>query len=444
MINAFRARIESLTGHQDFQLVSGSTIGVLLVKVLGTLAAFLVQIPLTRILGVGEYGAYIYVWSWIVILTTFLRLGLDNTLIKYIPIYVSGSEWPRLKGVLAIALGTPPALMLIFLIVGKFSNITHFIPHGLKIVPCVTLPLLILFPVNQMLQAALRGLKSVVLPEFIETLAKPVVMLALFLMLIKGHVAGADNALMAQLGVVVLATIFLSTLLVRKLPVGAAQAGTDVKMLKTWAAFSGPMLLLAGLSIIISRTDIVMLGMLGGPADAGVYAIASRMAEFTTFGLLASNSIMAPLIAELYHAEGQRERLQSILRMSAWFIFLFTSIACILLLALGPFLLPLFGPDFKAAYTPMAILLCGQLINALAGPVGFLMTMTGHQNEVTKVIGIAAVLNIIGNGLAIPVFGTVGAALVTSACILFWNLVLLARVRRTLHLNPTILRVKPQ
>src|SRR5689334_14032895 len=140
MINAFRARIESLTGHQDFQLVSGSTIGVLLVKVLGTLAAFLVQIPLTRILGVGEYGAYIYVWSWIVILTTFLRLGLDNTLIKYIPIYVSGSEWPRLKGVLAIALGTPPALMLIFLIVGKFSNITHFIPHGLKIVPCVTLP----------------------------------------------------------------------------------------------------------------------------------------------------------------------------------------------------------------------------------------------------------------------------------------------------------------
>lgn len=98
--------------------------------------------------------------------------------------------------------------------------------------------------------------------------------------------------------------MFLGALLSRKLPAGVRGAAIDVTMLRPWAAFSGPMLLLAGLSIIISRTDVVMLGMLGRPADAGIYAIAARMAEFATFGLVASNSIMAPLIAELHHAEG--------------------------------------------------------------------------------------------------------------------------------------------
>lgn len=128
--------------------------------------------------------------------------------------------------------------------------------------------------------------------------------------------------------------------------------------------------------------------------------------------------------------------------MNAWYIFPFTSVACVLLLAFGPFLLPLFGPDFRAAYVPMLILLAGQLISALAGPVGYLMMMTGHQTEVTKVMGIAAGLNIAGNAIAIPILGTAGAALVTSGSILFWNIVLFIRARRTLDLNPTILPLR--
>jgi O-antigen/teichoic acid export membrane protein len=441
LLTQLRARAAALTGHQDFRLVAGNTLGVLVAKIVGSLVLFLVQIPLTRILGVTQYGTYVYVWSWLMILTTFVRLGLDIALVKYVPIYIHEQAWPRLKGLLGIAFAGPLALALALTAV--IAALLHF--SNLHLEPFrtyfgIAALLLLTLPANQMLQAALRGLKLVILSEIAESLAKPFFMFVFFLLLIRLFPqGGAANVLWAQLCVILLAIIVLGYSFFRKAPEEIQAAKADIAPAADWLRFSLPMLLLAGFSVITSRADIVLLGLLRGPADAGVYSIASRMADFTTFGLVASNNIVAPMISELYHRKDQHERLQGVLRVSAWFIFFFTLAACIGLAVVVPFLLPLFGPDFAAAYLPMLILLGGQMTNGLAGPVGFLLAMTGHQNDVIKVMLVAALLNIIGNAAFIPHFGTMGAALVTSGCILFWNVVLFVRVRRTLHLNPTIL-----
>ena len=83
------------------------------------------------------------------------------------------------------------------------------------------------------------------------------------------------------------------------------------------------------------------------------------------------------------------------------------------------------------------------MVNAFCGSVGVLMTMTGHQLEAAKVYITAAILNIFLNVLFIPPFGIEGAAAATALTTIFWNLVLLMRVRKKISVDPTILGSHP-
>jgi len=65
-----------------------------------------------------------------------------------------------------------------------------------------------------------------------------------------------------------------------------------------------------------------------------------------------------------------------------------------------------------------------KLINAACGSVGFLLNMTGHETETAKVIGTAAVFNVVMNLLLAPRFGLQGAAVATAVTFLLWNALL--------------------
>ena len=64
--------------------------------------------------------------------------------------------------------------------------------------------------------------------------------------------------------------------------------------------------------------------------------------------------------------------------------------------------------------------------------------MDSNWKSLYRIGGIAA-LNIILNGLLIPVFGTIGAALATAMSMAAWNLIMIVFITRRLGLNPTVL-----
>ena len=105
---------------------------------------------------------------------------------------------------------------------------------------------------------------------------------------------------------------------------------------------------------------------------------------------------------------------------------------------LGYELLELFGSGFTTAYTPLLVLLCGELFAAAAGPVGFFMTMTNRQMSATL---IEAITSAIALGLAlvlIPRYGILGAALVVAAGSAVRNISMFVAVWRQLGLRSTI------
>jgi O-antigen/teichoic acid export membrane protein len=207
---------------------------------------------------------------------------------------------------------------------------------------------------------------------------------------------------------------------------------------REWLRVALPLLVVNALLVVQERTDVLVVGSLLGTREAGIYGAASRVASLLAFGLSAVNAWAAPLISDL-HARGDHAGLQRLTRLAARGIFAITFPACLGVALFGRQVLAAFGPEFEAAHTALLILAASQLVNALAGPVGFLMTMTGRQNAAARILGLHTVLVVALCLVLVPRFGIVGAALATAFTRASWNVVMAIAVWRRLRLRATIL-----
>ena len=60
--------------------------------------ALLAQIALARLLGVSEYGHYVYAFTWAMLLALVCRLGFHNSLVRYTAAYRVQADWSGLRG----------------------------------------------------------------------------------------------------------------------------------------------------------------------------------------------------------------------------------------------------------------------------------------------------------------------------------------------------------
>ena len=119
-------------------------------------------------------------------------------------------------------------------------------------------------------------------------------------------------------------------------------------------------------------------------------------------------------------------------------ILLCTVPICAALYLFGKEFLSLYGIEFAAGQTALNILLIGNMINALAGSVGLILKMTGHERDVLWTGIMAAVTNMVLNAILIPQFGIEGAATATTISISIWPLAAGVMVFRRLGINPTV------
>jgi O-antigen/teichoic acid export membrane protein len=204
-----------------------------------------------------------------------------------------------------------------------------------------------------------------------------------------------------------------------------------------WLRVSLPMLLTSGMVVTMKHIDTIMLGAIVGTDASGLYYPLARISEIAALGLVSTNLIVAPMISEL-HSTGQRARLQRLLTLAAMVTSAITLAVAIAFWLVGGWVLGLFGAGFVAGYPALLILLGGQIVNALCGPVGVLMNMTGSHDRAALVLTCAAALNVVLNATLIPLYGVSGAATATALSAVAWNLWMFAEVRRRQGVNPSI------
>ncbi len=403
---------------------------------LGFIATYTSQVFLARFSGPYEFGLYAYAWTYATGLSMLLPLGFNLAVLKLVPSYSAQSRWSHVKGVLLM---TPVLVFAVSLVVGVVGVAGVFL-IGASVPPGYAGPLTIAFAITPFLAILTlfhgtgRALGSVGVAFAPKAIGVPlVVIMAAGLWVAAGKPLKATDILVLSLAACVLFSLVQGWLLHKDLPRDISKASPAFEM-RAWFRVSLPLLFASGMGLILNYADIIMIGYFLTPEDVAVYHAAARTAVLISGFLVAVNALAASKIARL-HAEGRMSDLQKLISRITHWIFWPSALAALIALFFGDFVLAVFGAGFAAGYVALSALAIGQLVNAGAGPVGYLMTMTGHHDASAFVFGCSAVLNIALNAVLIPAFGIAGAAVATAITMACWNLWFIVLVRKRLNIN---------
>ena len=420
--------------------VAKGAAGSLALQVAEAGLGFSTSVVLARMLGAAEYGAYAFAISFAFVLLIPALLGHDTLAVRETAGLMAEQAWGRLR---AFIRGARKRLLLsVFVALAAGLAVLLFLED--RLAPSVqdaALIALALIPVNAMLrlhEGVVAGIGRVVLARFPDRVFRPALFLSLTLGaywlaggLRSGSTAVAFNLLATSLGLMLLLALWL-----RFRPKAMRGVVLDPAGDKGFA-HALPFALMAGLTVINSQTDVLMLGFLSTPEEVGVYKVASRVASLVAFALTAVSAPLAPRIAAL-HATGEYSQIQGLASKAGLAT---TALALPMALSLifgGHWVLLLFGRDFQQGAFALGVLSLGQLITAAMGVVSLLLAMTGHQTLVAKTLAVTALLNVVLNAALIPLYGASGAAVATTITFFAWSSALAVLVRKRLNIHATV------
>lgn len=385
------------------------------------LAGFFLTLVLTRTLGAGIYGIYAYGTMMLQSVLTFANLGTDVSATRYIS---ANLEDPTYQDrILALSYATTLVVSLLGAVVLFFAAPT---------INAYTLQEPLFTPAMQVFAIALpfQALTRVVSSTFrgLEmAVGKTVVMVAGPLAQLVAVVAAVAVGY-SVLGVA--AAYAVACLVAFSVVLWYVLARTDRR--PRWEFrrheavefynYSAPLSLSKASAFLFKRVDVFMVGIFLAAADVGIYNVAVLLATVLAMPLMGINQLFPPVASRLY-ANGARGELESVYAtVTRW------SITASVVLALPVIVyrsevLVLFGPEFIAGTTVVALFVAGQLFNAAAGPANDLLTMTDHQYLVMGNHLVFGGLNVGLNYLLILELGLIGAAVATAGVLATLNVV---------------------
>jgi O-antigen/teichoic acid export membrane protein len=426
-------------------LINSYTLGVLAsfsARVFGTGLSFFFNILLARILGPAETGIYFLALTIITIGATLARLGLDNAVLKFGSVAHDQGDTHTLAELYRQSFWLVAITGVgISLLIGVASP---YLPLGGEnsgtLQTILPVMLLVLTPAGLLLLQGefFTAIRAPGLATISQGVLVPMVLvLGASALLWRGEASVFDIALLYAVSITM--ALIVATGMWMRRQGWPVRGSFDTRLL---VHTSLPLLLVACLHLVMSWTDILVLGAVSDSATVGVYGIATRIAGLGGFVLIAVNSVTAPRFAALY-ARGDHKGLERLAQQSAAWMFMAVLPIVLLLLVFPERILQLFGDGFIAGETPLRILAIGQLVSVTIGSVGYLLMMTGHQRALRNAVLQSAALNIILNLILVPMWGSVGAAISTVTSLIFLNLVAYQLVRKLLGIN-TLMHFRPK
>jgi O-antigen/teichoic acid export membrane protein len=389
------------------------------IRIVSAGIAFISQVFLARWMGSFEYGIFVLVWVTMVIAGNVSCLGFHTSVIRFIPEYREKGMLAELRGILIasrlfvlVASSAIAALgaLAVFLLAPHIESY-YVVPF---ILGFICLPMIALSDLLQGLSRANAWAVFALSPTY---LVRPVLILVLMAAaLVAGYTADARTALIVAIAATYITTIWqlvgVTGRIDKKLPVGPRTVH-----FREWFAVSLPIFLVESFFFLLTNADVLMVGFFMEPDDVAVYFATVKTLALVHFVYFAVKAGVAQRYAAYTH--GDPEKLAAFARDTVSWTFWPSLAMAIVVLALGEFMLMLFGPDFDAGYPLLFLLVVGVVARSAVGPAESLLTMTGNENICAFVYAMTLALNIALSVLLIPAFGLWGAAIATTVSMVF-------------------------
>ena len=406
-------------------LLKGS-IGSLGLKVINTVAVFVYSLLLARVLSVKDYGLYEYVMAWMMLLSVPAVFGLDKFMVREVSSLAAQRHWSRLRGLIAwsftMVLGTSALVIAILGALAWWRSGQGNSQLSLLFwIGCIFLPATALMTTAE---GFLKGLHHITIGQLPTLFVRPITAISLFggVVLFSTIEVNTRVALFVYMAAVLTAFLVSFFLMIRKLPPQLKGLASDYAM-GAWTRHSVPLMINTSLYMLNSRVGVLVLGSIGQPEAAGVYAIALKVSDLVAFVLVAVSVALAPTFSKLY-TERNSQELQRTYTRSTQLIFLVSLPIVLGLVVLGQWLLGIFGAAYVSGYGPLLVLALGQVIALAVGPVGILLTMTNFEQYAVLGFSVGVVVNIALCLILAPTMGVMGAAVAATVSALVWNTVL--------------------
>jgi O-antigen/teichoic acid export membrane protein len=411
------------------------------IRTAGTLfeygSRFLIAFLLARFLGAEQYGLYQLTLVAGAIAANLALFGLDDALVRYIPILTSRRDEAGVWGTLQISLGISMSLSM-FMAAGLYflsAPIADSVFHAPELAPLlrvisVLVPFLAL---SQMLAKASLGFKKVeyivLAQNFVQTIVRVALigllgllgLSTLFAVIVYGVSDVAASAVMFY---------FLNREFSFRRPLRAARYH-----FRKILSFAWPLWLAGLLSTFRSNIETVLLGALNTVGSVGIYAIATKINLVGGTFFASITTTAKPVIAEL-HSQGERKQLERLYQTtSRWAFEVNMPVFLTTVLYAAPILL-IFGESFVAGAPALVLLACADFINIATGICGAIIEMSGYAK--TKLfnsmfqIGLMTISSLI----FIPRYGLVGTALAALVSIGTINVLRVSQVWWRLRILP--------
>lgn len=409
-------RLMGLEGERG--QVQGDAVVAFGVRVVSAGLLYLSQIVLARWMGAFEFGVYVLVWTWVLVLGGLSHLGLSMAMIRLLPSYSEAGQLPLLRGllrggrVLSLCVGTIIAALgaLGLLLFGDQLASYTILPAYLALI-CI--PMFALTDIQDGVGRGMGWMGAALVPPYI---LRP--LLVLFAM-VAANAAGLPMKATTAAGAAIFATwiaAIVQTMLVERRLRHVVPSGPRTFAFGSWLKLSGPLLVIYACELVLQNADVIILSMHRSPAEVGMYFAAAKTMALVMFVHYAVGSAVAHKFAAL-HARGDKVQLRAFVKDAVNWTFWPSLAAAVAILALGKPLLWLFSAEFTSAYPVMFVLVLGFLFRASMGPAEFLLNMLGEQTLCAAVLVVTAMLNIALNFALVPRFGIMGAAVATSVAL---------------------------
>lgn len=410
--------------------------GAFVIRVASAGLAYLTQVLLARWMGAFEFGIFVYVWTWVMLIGVFVDVGLSTSAQRFIPEYRENGATAKLRGFVAasrwLAFWIASALALlgavcIHLLSGYLDEYT-IVP---LYIACVCLPVYGVLHVQDGIARCYDWVNLALLPPYILRQAIVIVLMG------AAWLAGAPTDAVSAVTVSAIAiwiTAFGQMLLLNRKLKRKIEHGTREYDVRKWFAVSLPMFAVDGLYSLLTYVDVLVLKQFRSPEEIAIYYAALKTLSLIAFVYFAIAAAAGHRFAE-FHVGGDRERLHAFLRNVVRWTFWPSVALAVLVLACGWPLLRIFGATFVDGYHLMFIFAVGLLARASIGPAERLLVLVGEQRLCAMAAGAAFLVNLALCLLLVPNYGINGAAVSIAAAFVMESALLFAIARRKLGIN---------
>ncbi|GGO67416.1 lipopolysaccharide biosynthesis protein [Nonomuraea cavernae] len=379
------------------------------------LAQFLLVVVVTRAFSAEQAGAFFTATALALMAAGVAKLDAGNGLVYFIA-RARSSDYQGISGYIRAALVPSVAVAMVATVA--------LLPHlGLL---ALALPAMV---AADILLAATRGFGAMRPTVLLDGMLLPAGQL---LLVSVAAVVAAPGWLPVAWALPYLPVLLLAAGCLRgRVPRTRQLAGTGREL---WR-YTAPRSVAGAIQAVFQRLDIVIVALLGGPAQAAVYTAATR---FKVVGQLANQGLAQAVQPRLVRAlaDGELARARELYQATTVWLVLLTWPVWLGYAALAPWLLRLLGSEYGSA-APVALVLATTMMVATAcGTVDVVLTAAGHTTASLLNLVAATAITIALDIALIPAHGALGAALGWSGGMLAKNLLPLWQLHHRYGLRP--------